>query len=197
MPRTIPVALGAAMLTLVVGIGLACSSGSKNTGGGKTSAVDIGADATSAPASTGSNKAAATPTATSSKVPTFAKGDWTGGQAEVRMSGGDTRTVTGSILQKSSSTDGGTTRLTYVDGIETINISISTQYEPFSATAFSEKGSRISVRTPYGKPPCVVTYKETSEKRIEGSFRCEHSEIEVGANQGTPVMMEGTFTATR
>ena len=125
-------------------------------------------------------------------APTFAAGGWTGGEAEVRVSGSDTRTITGSLITKSS-TDGGTTRLIYTAGIDTISISISTEYQPFDIVASQED---FDIEIKFGQPPCDVTYRETSEKRIDGTFVCKSTEIMIGPTTG-PAIMEGSFTATR
>ena len=73
------------------------------------------------------------PTATPDpdEAPTFAEGDWTSGQARVTVSGGENITVEGTLLVRSSRTEGKpqrqTTHLTYTKDLDTISISISTQ----------------------------------------------------------------------
>jgi hypothetical protein len=143
----------------------------------------------------GNSTSTRTPVANNSgdnSVPTFADGDWTGGEAEVRVTGSDTRTITGT-LSTESSTEGGTTRLIYTAGIDTISISISTEYQPFDIIA-SQEDFDVEIR--FGQPPCEVTYQETSDKQIEGTFLCEYAEIMIGPTTG-PAIMEGSFTATR
>jgi len=125
-------------------------------------------------------------------APAFAEGGWTGGEAEVRITGSDTRMISGSLITESS-TDGGTTGLIYAAGIDTISISISTEYLPFDITAYQEG---FDVETSFGEPPCEVTYQEASDTRIEGTFVCEYAEIMLGPSTG-PATMEGSFTATR
>jgi hypothetical protein len=143
----------------------------------------------------GANAPSATPVSNNvgkNNAPTFAGGGWTGGKAEVRVTGSDTRTITGSLITESS-TDGGTTRLIYTADIDTISISISTEYEAFNIAASQEN---FDIEIEFGQPPCDVTYQETSDKRIEGTFICKSAEIMIGPSTG-PAIMEGSFTATR
>lgn len=180
------------ILGLLLGLSSACSS---DDSGGDGESNGTGNDA-STPATSRTTRPAATPTSSDAGddgAPTFAEGGWTGGEAEVRVTGSDTRTITGS-LSTESSTDGGTTRLIYTADLDTINFSISTEYQPFDMSA--SQGGTFSVRIPFGNAPCEVTYQETSDTRIEGTFRCEEAEIEIGPNQG-PASMQGSFTATR
>jgi hypothetical protein len=127
-------------------------------------------------------------------APTFGEGGWTGGVAEVRVTGSETFTISGTLLPYSN-TSGGSTGLAYgggEDGHDAILVEISTEGPP----AFEVSASRgiRGIRTIYGEPPCEVAYQEASDTRIEGSFRCEYVEIDGGDG---PVMLEGSFTATR
>lgn len=184
-----------AIPVLLLGIFVACSSGGDDSDDSGSSETRPAGVSSAAPRPT--NRPATTPTSSAADagdVPTFEDGDWTGGQAEVRITGSDTRTITGTLLQRSSSTDGGNTRLTFTAGLDTILISISTEFQPFDMSA--SQGGTFSTRIPFGSDPCTVTYQETSEQRISGTFRCEDAEIEIGPNLG-PAVMEGSFTATR
>jgi hypothetical protein len=125
------------------------------------------------------------------EAPTFEDGTWTGGEAEVNVSGSDTRTITGTLSDESS-TEGETTRLIYVNGIDTINVSISNEYLPFDMSVYQED---FSASIPLDAEPCEVTYTEASETRIEATFRCD-AELDLGGTEG-PVVLEGSLTATR
>ncbi len=171
-----------AMVILWLGVTVACSFGTAG-------------DSTRSPAILGTTRSSATPVTNNvakNSAPTFAEGGWTGGEAEARVTGSDTRTITGS-LSTESSTEGGTTTLIYTAGIDTISISISTEYQPFDIIASQDN---FEVEISSDQPPCEVTYQETSDKRIEGTFLCEYAEIMIGPTTG-PAKMEGSFTATR
>src|SRR5690349_13306072 len=148
--------------------------------------VDV-TDATTAPEST--RAATATPQA---KAPTFAVGSWTGGQAEARVTGAASFTVQANLSMNSGS-DKGTTRLIYADGVKTIALSISTQYQPLAVTVYD---GAINVQTGSSDQPCQVTYKQSDDKHAEGSFHCEDARVDVGPTKGA-VVIEGTFLATR
>lgn len=129
----------------------------------------------------------ATPTA---QAPTFAEGNWTGGEAEASSTGAVAVSMKGT-LKSNSASDKQNTRLIYTDGLKTINISISTQYQPFAA---SVNDGNARVASGNSDEPCTVTYKQADEKRIEGSFTCEDAEVDPG--EGV-VVITGTFFATR
>ena len=137
------------------------------------------------------------PTATpdSDEAPVFAPGGWTAGEAQATVSGGASGTLTVTLLARSSSTTGEparqTTRLTYTAGLDTLNLSISREYQPF-AMSFSKRPIYIQ-----SDEPCEVTYTAKEEKRIEGSFRCTGVRVEQGGDDTVPTTVEGTFFATR
>ena len=135
-----------------------------------------------------------TPTPEPEFVPTFAEGGWTAGQASATISGGASATVQGTLRAAASDTSGKpdyqTTRLTFVDGLSSILISISTQYQPFAMAVRRNPDVYIDEGT------CEVTYKATEEKRVEGSFKCTDVDVEQGGN-GEATTVEGTFLATR
>lgn len=125
--------------------------------------------------------------------PTFEEGDWTGGAIDVRVVGAQERTLTATLLD-TSGTDRNATRLIYADGLKTVNISISTVYEPFAMSISMDGFRAISAFD----SPCEVTYTETEETSIAGSFRCEQAKVEMSPDGDlAPVTFEGSFTATR
>lgn len=126
-------------------------------------------------------------------VPTFEEGDWTGGAIDVRVIGAQERTLAASLLD-TSGTDRDSTRLIYADGLKTVNISISTVYEPFAMSISMDGFRAVSAFD----NPCEVTYTETEETSIAGSFRCEQAKVEISPDGDlAPVTFEGSFTATR
>ena len=149
---------------------------------------DDSATSTPSPERTRTPNASPTP---ESKVPTLADGKWTAGEAEATVSGGATLTLKGTLNNQASS-DKGTTRLIFVDGVKTITISISKQYQPFAGSVYDGK---TSIRTGNSDEPCKVEYKQADDKRIEGSFHCEDARIEVGG--AGAAVIDGTFFATR
>lgn len=131
-----------------------------------------------------------TPTPEHNGAPVFSPGGWTAGEAQVTTSGGAAVTVTGTLLARSSSSTAQTTHLTYTKELDTINLSISREYQPLAVTVFQGKVYMQS------RESCEATYTATDEKRIEGSFRCTGARVEQGGN-GEPGTIEGTFFATR
>ena len=126
-------------------------------------------------------------------VPTFEEGAWTGGAIDVRVIGTQERTLAATLLETSGS-DRDATRLIYADGLRTVNISISTVYEPFAMSVSMDGFRAVSAFD----NPCEVTYTETAETSIAGSFRCEQARVEMSPDgDRSPVTFEGTFTATR
>ena len=186
------------VLGLAVGVGLACSSSSDDDDDTDSSSQS---DSTTTPEETTSAKstpAKTTPKATDTpdntgKAPVFKAGTWTGGEATATISGTVAFTVNGT-LKNNSDSKGETTHLIYVNGIHTIAISISRQYEPFAiqTNTDNERGeSKFGV-------PCEVTYASATDSRIEGSFKCSQIEAwSVGGQTSTDSSMEGTFVATR
>jgi hypothetical protein len=181
---------------VMVGVTVGCSFGSTASGGqsNDSETSDVSTPAMAEPSATPE------PDAGGDGVPAFTEGAWTGGEAEVRVSGSDPRTITGQILERSSlTTDRGSTILTYVGGptgIDTINISFSNDDERFLVDAYVEEGF-LDITIPFGQPGCEVTYQESSDNHIEGTFRCEGSEIHRANKPVEPVVLEGSFSATR
>jgi hypothetical protein len=184
---------------LLLGATAACSLG-RDAAEEQSDAVatDLAPTAVSA----GSGGESTMPTSDSSGedgAPTLAEGDWTGGEAEVRVSGSEPMTITGQILEESSFTEGDTTLFTYAGGptgIDTIQVWFSSEDEEFGVNAFRDEGF-VDISVPYGETGCEVTYQEISGNRIEGTFRCERSEIHRANMPPEPAVMEGSFWATR
>lgn len=135
--------------------------------------------------------ATATPTAKGG-APKFAPGDWTAGEAEARVTGGASLIVKGTLNNQASS-DKNTTRLIFVNGTDTISISISTVYEPFAMTVYKEP---TDVRS-NSSSPCEVAYSESSDKKVAGSFRCAQAKISSRGTVSADSTIEGTFSASR
>jgi len=167
----------AVIVALAVAVG--CGGGGDTDGDGDEAA----------PAARPTRTPRPSPTSDPNQAPLFAPGRWTGGEATVTVSGGATSAVAGTLLERSSSSDAQNTRLTYTKDLDTINISISRQYQPFSMVV-----SKQPVYLDQGT--CEVTYKSKEEKRIEGTFKCTDVDVEQGGN-GQPTTVEGTFLATR
>ncbi|MGE0601525.1 MAG: hypothetical protein AB7J35_18930 [Dehalococcoidia bacterium] len=194
--------LRASIVLVVVGLafgaGLACSSGGDDDD--DTADDDSGSssqsDPTGTPAKATSTKATAKATATpddTGKAPVFKAGLWTGGEATATISGTVAFTVTGT-LKNDSDSKGQTTHLIYVNGIHTIAISISREYQPF---AIQTNTDRDRGESKFGVP-CEVTYASATDSRIEGTFKCAQIEAwQVGGQTSTDSSMEGTFVATR
>ena len=130
------------------------------------------------------------------EAPVFEPGTWTGGEIEVTVTtSAKERTITGTLLDQSG-TDGLTTRLIYAKGIDTVNISISREYEAFAMSTYFEADG-FDAGSSF-ENPCQVTYTEVSETSIAGTFRCENGDI--GSfphlDEGAATL-EGSFTATR
>lgn len=177
----------AALVAASLLLGAACSSGGSDEPGDDDEKTNSGETAT--PAGTRTSAAAtATP---AGKAPRFTPGPWTSGEAEARITGGATMTVKGT-LNKNASSDKDTTRLIFVAGTDTISISISNVYEAFAMSVYKEPTDVQS----NSASPCVVTYSETSETKVAGSFKCNNAKLNRG---GSPVetMIEGTFVASR
>jgi hypothetical protein len=101
-------------------------------------------------------------------------------------------TVKGTLNNQASS-DKDTTRLIFVAGTDTITMSISNIYQPFGLTVYKEP---IDIQS-NSDVPCEVSYSETSDKRLAGSFMC--TKVTVAARNGITgdTTVEGTFSATR
>jgi hypothetical protein len=162
----------------------ACSGGGDDD---DDDSADVSNDPTSTP------RPGRTPTPEPSVAPLFSPGGWNEGEARVTTSGGATVTVAGTLLARSSSSDKQNTRLTYAKDLETINISISRQYQPFAMPVYQ---APVYIQSSSAGDSCAVTYKTIDEKRVEGSFRCTGARVEQGGN-GQPATLEGTFFATR
>lgn len=191
-----------ASLGLVVGSSVACGGDDDDSDDGSEPAATSTADATQAPDETpedddsddgdGDNG-----NGDDGEAPVFEDGAWTGGEIEVAVTTGKERVLTAALLD-TSGTDGSTTRLIYGRELDTINLSISREYEPFAVSVtVQEDGVPFRVVSAF-ESPCEVTYTETSETRIEGTFRCGEAEVELSLDPSeVSATLEGSFTATR
>jgi len=126
------------------------------------------------------------------EAPVPGDGAWTGGEADVDVSGDVSGSFTNPISPPSG-TYSGATSLIYVSEEGTITIALNSG-DPFAVgvttTDFVAGSSSFE--------DCEVEYQQADESRIEGSFRCDDGSgvSTSGAVIGT-ITIEGSFTATR
>ncbi len=169
-------------------LAIACSSGDDDEPADSADDRTPEATPTTAPAQARTPQATAT---AAGGAPSFTAGKWADGEATVTVSGGATLTLKGKLLATSSS-EKNSTRLIFADGVKTISISISKEFQPFAMSVYDGVSS---IRTGSSDQPCKVTYKQSDDKRVEGTFRCEDARVEVGGSGNA--VIEGTFLATR
>jgi hypothetical protein len=123
----------------------------------------------------------------------LSNGSWTGGQADVEVSGSASATISAPLFAATSITDGGSTTLTYVsaDG-GLIGIAIYADSFAVSVTTADLVGGGGTTTT------CDVAWNSTADNNIAGGFSCPDSPAftVTGGSAGT-VDIEGSFTATR
>jgi hypothetical protein len=155
-------------------------------------------DSQSDPTSTSSQTSPTTevedePTATQEPeegaVPQFQDGFWTEGDVQANVTGASDFSFRASLYE-TSATDGRTTRLVFNDELDTLTMSISTQYQPFD---FGLRVGTVLLRA--GDIPCVVTYSAREEDHLAGTFACEDVRDEFSPD--STYELEGTFRATR
>lgn len=138
-------------------------------------------------------RATSTPSSDSKEPPTFEDGAWTGGSATVSISGVDTRTLSLAIGTRSDSSDS-KTRLVYTDNADhSLDFVLPYENVRFQGIV-TQKNTSYFVKFPLGDDECDLTYVEASKSRIEATFRCD---AELEGEKGGPVLVEGSFTATR
>ncbi len=125
-------------------------------------------------------------------APVPADGAWTGGEADVDVSGAVSGSFGGPIVAPSG-TFGGATSLIYVSEAGSVTIALNSG-DPFAVgvtTADFVAGSSSF-------DDCQIDYGQADDSRIEASFRCDEGSgvSGTGAVIGT-VTIEGSFTATR
>jgi hypothetical protein len=124
---------------------------------------------------------------------TLGDGPWTGGTAQVDVSGDASASFDAPLFGATSITDGAITTLTYVstDG-GLIGIAVDTESFSVSVTTAEFVGGGGTTTS------CSVTYQSTADNNISGDFSCPDSPAftATGASGGT-LDIEGSFTATR
>lgn len=126
------------------------------------------------------------------EAPVLADGNWTGGEADVDVSGAAAVSFTAAISLPSG-TFGGTTSLIYTSESGTLTIGINA--EDAFGVAVTTSDLVVGGGT---EQDCTVDYRQADDSRIEGTFRCDNADG-IGADGllvGT-VTLEGSFTATR
>ena len=197
MYRRLFASVGICLVLGLTACGGAGDSGDEGTEPAQTSTAEAADTASPTQASEQTPEATATSGSAggdNAAVPEPPEGPWTGGQAEVRVVGSVPRAIAGPLLPDSE-TEAGTTGLIYADGLNTINFSISTVYQPFAVWLYQDDG--FDIRNDSDQP-CEVTYVVVEDNRLEGTFRCEHTSIPSERFQSEgPAALEGSFTATR
>lgn len=176
------------ILTAVIGLVLAaCASpaGSPGASGGSEPSTAAGSEA---PASSDGGGGGGG----NGDAPVPADGSWTGGEADVDVSGNISGSFGGPISPPSG-TYGGATSLIYVSEAGSVTIAINGG-DPFAVgvttTEFVVGSSSFE--------DCEVDYRQADDSRIEATFRCDDADgvTMTGTAVGT-VTIEGSFTATR
>jgi hypothetical protein len=119
-------------------------------------------------------------------------GAWTGGTAQVDLSGDASGGFEAPLFSATSLTDGTTTTLTFTGDGGLIGIAID-------AETFSVSVTTAEVVAGGGTTTnCSVSYTSTSSNNLSGDFSCPDSPAftSTGTSGGT-VDIEGSFTATR
>ena len=125
-------------------------------------------------------------------APALADGPWIGGQGAVTVSGGLEWATDEPITSDVSETTDAKTLLAYNSDDTFVTIMINLIGVPFHASVDAPDFSASS-------DDCDVTYATATDTEIEGEFSCVADEVFsfVGETPSDPVMIEGTFTATR
>jgi hypothetical protein len=119
-------------------------------------------------------------------------GAWTGGSAQVELSGDVSGGFEAPLFSATSLTDGTTTTLTYTGEGGLIGIAIdSASFSVSVTTTEAVAGGGTTTN-------CSVSYTSTSSNNIAGDFSCPDSpSFTSGGAAGGSVDIEGSFTATR
>jgi hypothetical protein len=128
----------------------------------------------------------------SGDAPALADGPWTGGQGAVTVSGGVEWSTDEPITTDVSETTDAKTLLAYNSDDTYVTIFINLTGVPFHASVTAPDWDASS-------EDCDVTYERADDTGIEATFSCVVDEFHsfTGENPTDPIMIEGTFTATR
>jgi len=179
-------------LTLSIGIGLvlgACSSQPGSAGesvGGEPSVPAAQSEVAAASQPTGSDVG-------NGGAPALADGPWTGGQGQTTVSGAVSHTTDAPITTDVSKTEDAKTLLAYNTDDTFVTVGINFIGVPFHADVTGPEWAVLS-------EDCEVTYARADDNGIDATFSCVADEFYwylAGEEPTDPVMIEGSFTATR
>jgi hypothetical protein len=124
---------------------------------------------------------------------TLSDGTWTGGEAEVAVSGGADTSFSSPLYSPTSVTAGSSTSLTYIN--ETggaIAVAIYPDSFAVSVTTADLVGGGGTTTT------CTVNWRSTDDNNVSADFSCPNSPaFTTAGGAADSVNIEGSFTATR
>ena len=180
------------LLIVFIGMGLlvgACASPAVSPGE-STESESAGGEPSTATAESDSPAESA---ASSGGAPALADGPWAGGRGQMTVSGGVSLTVDEQLTTGVSETTDAKTLLAYNTDAEFVTIGINFIGVPFHASITANDFSASS-------EDCEVTYNRADDNGIDATFSCVADEFYwylAGEEPTDPVMIEGSFTATR
>jgi hypothetical protein len=124
---------------------------------------------------------------------TLSDGNWTGGSAQVTVSGDATEDIDAPLQSLLSLTGGASTTLSYISSNgQAVVIAIYTDSFAVSVTTGDMTGGGGTTTT------CDVTWHSTDDNNISADFSCPDSPaFTTGGTSGGTIDIEGSFTATR
>lgn len=124
---------------------------------------------------------------------TLSDGTWTGGSAQVTVSGDASANIDAQLQSMLSTTSGASTTLTYVSSSsELVAIAIYTDSFAVSVTTADMTGGGGTTTT------CDVTWHSTDDNNLSADFNCPNSPaFTTSGTSGGTIDIEGSFTATR
>lgn len=124
---------------------------------------------------------------------TLSDGNWTGGSAQVTVSGDATEDIDAPLQSVLSLTGGASTTLSYIStNGEAVVIAIYSDSFAVSVTTGDMTGGGGTTTT------CDVTWHSTDDNNISADFSCPDSPaFTTGGTSGGTIDIEGSFTATR
>jgi hypothetical protein len=166
------------------------ASTQESTGGEPTEQATE--SATDTPAATEEAEESQGDGSSSGDAPALADGPWTGGQGAVTVSGGVEWSTGEPITTDVSETTDAKTLLAYNSDDTFVTIMINLTGVPFRASVTAPDWDASS-------EDCDVTYERADDTGIDATFSCVVDEFHsfTGENPTDPIMIEGTFTATR
>lgn len=125
---------------------------------------------------------------------TLSDGSWTGGSAQVTVSGDATADIDAPLQSELSMTSGGSTTLSYISSSSQAAVVIAIYTDSFavSVTTADMTGGGGTTTT------CDVTWHSTDDNNISADFSCPDSpSFTISGTSGGTIDIEGSFTATR